>query len=80
MENNLFENIKKLSSTPLGKERIKKNLCLTNESPVEFCKAQILNPNCEITKKGKNFYCKTGKILITVNSFSFRIITAHFIK
>lgn len=80
MRLNLLENIENLSSTNLGEKRIQKNLNLKDENPIEFCKSQILNPNCEIIKKGKNFYCKTDNIVITVNSFSFGIITAHFIK
>ncbi|MBO4244559.1 MAG: DUF3781 domain-containing protein, partial [Bacteroidales bacterium] len=45
--------------------------------PVAFCKAQILSPDCRIHKDGKNFYCEINGIKITVNSFSYTIITAH---
>ena len=74
--NELIKNIKKLHTTKLGVERIKNNLKI-NDNVVEYCKNIILNEKCEIIKKGKNWYCKIDSIIITVNSFSYTIITAH---
>ncbi|MBP5367695.1 MAG: DUF3781 domain-containing protein [Bacteroidales bacterium] len=71
------ENIDRIHTTPMGADRILKNLKLTDTDPVAFCKAQILSPNCRIYKDGKNFYCEINGIKITVNSFSYTIITAH---
>lgn len=47
---------------------------------VSYCIEKILDANCNIYKKGKNWYCEIDKIKITVNSYSFTIITAHKIK
>ena len=79
-KNELLLNINKLHTTKLGVGRIKNNLNLKNEDAVNYCRNKILNKNCKIYKKGKNFYCELNDIKITVNSFSFTIITAHKIK
>ena len=73
--NELINNIDKLHTTWLGIERIKKNLHIDCDV-VEYCKKLILNKHCAIIKKGKNYYCDVDNICITVNSFSYTIITA----
>ena len=50
---------------------------LNNNDIVEYCKNQILNKSCNIYKKGKNWYCEIDNIIITINSYSYTIITAH---
>lgn len=81
MENNeLLLNIDKLHTTTMGIERIKKNLQLETNDVVEYCKRVVLDKNCKISKKGKNWYCEKNNIKITINSYSYTIITAHFIK
>lgn len=79
MESNkvLLSNMNKLHTTKMGTERIKRNLKLDANDVVEYCKKKILDENCEIYKQGKNWYCKTDNIKITVNSSSYTIITAH---
>ncbi len=72
-----LDNIDKLHTTQMGIQRIKNNLNLTTEEVVEYCKEKIMQDNCKITKKGKNYYCKIDNIIITINSFSYTIITAH---
>lgn len=72
----LLNNIDKLHTTKMGIDRIKKNLNI-NTDVVEYCKNKILDENCVINKKGKNYYCKIDNIIITVNSYSYTIITAH---
>lgn len=47
---------------------------------VEYCKTKVLDENCAIYKNGKNWCCEIDNIRITINSFSFTIITAHFIN
>lgn len=79
-KNELLLNITKLHTTKMGADRIKNNLNLKNEDALNYCKEKILNKNCKIYKNGKNFYCELNNIKITVNSFSFTIITAHKIK
>ena len=73
----LLENIDKIHTTEMGIERIKKNLKLEIYDVVEYCKNRILNKNCKIYKKGKNWYCEIDNIIITINSYSYTIITAH---
>ena len=74
--NELIYNINKLHTTDMGVSRIKRNLNIT-EDVVKYCKNIILDNNSNIYKKGKNFYCENGNIKLTVNSYSYTIITAH---
>lgn len=76
----LLQSLSRIHTTPMGVERIKRNLRLSEGDVVTYCKEKIASPNCEITKRGKNYYCKIDDIIITVNSFSFTIITAHINK
>ncbi len=73
----LLENIEKIHTTKLGIERIKRNLKLNTNNVVEYCKERIKNKDTKITKLGKNYYCEIDNIVITVNSYSYTIITAH---
>ena len=73
----LLDNINNVHTTKMGIERIKKNLKLENIDIVEYCKNKILDKNCNIFLKGKNWYCEAGNIIITINCNSYTIITAH---
>ena len=74
----LFKNIDKIHTTEMGIVRIKKNLNIDGDV-VEYCKGKILDENCVVYKHGKNFYCEADNIKITINSYSYTIITAHVI-
>ncbi|MEE1380204.1 MAG: DUF3781 domain-containing protein [Clostridia bacterium] len=76
----LLDNISKVHTTEMGIDRIKKNLKLNTNDVVEFCKNKILDENCNIYKQGKNWYCEIDNIKITINSYSYTIITAHLIQ
>ncbi len=76
----LLENIEKLHTTKMGMERIKKNLKINTNNVVDYCKNKILNKDCSIYRQGKNWYCEIENIEITVNAYSYTIITAHIIK
>lgn len=76
----LLSNIDKLHTTEIGIDRIKRNLKINTENVVKYCKEKILDNNCNIYKQGKNWYCEVDNIIITVNSYSYTIITAHTIK
>lgn len=76
----LLDNISKVHTTEMGIDRIKKNLKLNTDDVVEFCKNKILDKNCNIYKQGKNWYCEIDNIKITINSYSYTIITAHLIQ
>ena len=73
----LTNNIDKIHTTKLGLKRIKNNLKLNTNNVVEYCKEKILNKNTKIIKQGKNYYCEIDNIVITINSYSYTIITAH---
>ena len=76
----LLSNIDKIHTTEMGIDRIKKNLKLDTNDVVEFCKNKILDKSCDIYKQGKNWYSEIDNIKITINSYSYTIITAHLIK
>ena len=76
----LLSSIYKIHTTEMGIDRIKKNLKLNTNDVVEFCNNKILDKNCNIYKQGKNWYCEIDNIKITINSYSYTIITAHLIK
>ncbi len=73
----LLSNIDKLHTTEMGIDRIKRNLKINTKNVVKYCKEKILDNNCNIYKQGKNWYCEVDNIIITVNSYSYTIITAH---
>ena len=78
--NELLLNIDKLHTTEMGIDRIRKNLKLDNCDVVEYLKKKVLDKKCIIYKEGKNYYCDVDSIKITINSYSYTIITAHLIK
>ena len=73
----LLSNIDKLHTTEMGIDRIKRNIKINTENVVKYCKEKILDNNCNIYKQGKNWYCEVDNIIITVNSYSYTIITVH---
>jgi len=66
----------KVHTTELGAVRIKRNLGLTDEDPVAWCKDRIKNAD-NIVRRGKNWCVYADDAVITVNASSFTIITAH---
>ena len=75
VENSLFLNADKIHTTQMGFDRISKNLGIDKSSVIDYCRCRILDKNSYIYKRGKNWYCETNGVLITINS-----ITAHIIK
>lgn len=75
----LLSNIDKVHTTEMGIDRIKKNLKLDTNDVVKYCKNKVLDKNCNIYKQGKNWYCEIDNIAITINSYSYTIITAHIL-
>ena len=76
----LLSNLEKIHTTPLGKERIKRNLCLDVDDVIHWCKQKIKTPKSAIHRNGKNFYIAIDKCIITVNASSYTIITAKKIS
>lgn len=77
MMNELIQNIYKLHTTPMGAERIKRNLALTESDPVTWCREKIMDKGDVTERKGKNWYIHIDACTITVNAGSYTIITAH---
>ena len=73
----MLRGIDKLHTTELGTERIRKNLKLEAQDAVAYCKALILRPEAVIERRSKNWYVSVDGIVITVNAYSYTIITAH---
>lgn len=63
----------------MGLDRIRRNLGFGDDvaDVVAWCKNQIEAPASLITRKGKNWYVKVSGCIITVNAYSYTIITAH---
>lgn len=76
-DNELLENLDLLHTTELGAGRIKRNLSLDTDDVVEWCKDKIISAGAIIIRNGKNWYVNADDCIITVNAFSFTIITAH---
>jgi predicted transcriptional regulator len=72
----LLENIDKIHTTEMGIGRIQKNLEISDE-PVNYCISKLKQENAIVTKEGKNYYVDVDDCIITINSSSFTIITAH---
>lgn len=75
----LLANLNKIHTTELGVARIKKNLNLDTDDVVAFCKNKISVTDCLVYKQGKNYYCLSDDIRVTINAGSYTIITAHII-
>jgi len=76
----LIDNIERLHTTSLGQERIKRNLNLDVKDVLDWCVNQILNKKSDIIRKGKKWYITTASCVITVNTKSYTVITAHKTK
>ena len=72
----LIENIDKIHTTEMGVGRIQRNLGITDE-PVSYCISKLKKEDSIVTKEGKNYYVEVDDCIITINSSSFTIITAH---
>ena len=79
MKNDLIENIEKLHTTAMGVDRIRRNLSLDDnvQDVVAWCRKRILDDRAIITRRGKNWYVTIDGCIITVNAYSYTIITAH---
>lgn len=76
----LILNLDNLHTTDLGMQRIKRNLCLDADDVVVWCREKIENPDSSIIRRGKNWYIYVDDCKLTVNAYSYTIITAHKLK
>lgn len=67
----------KLHTTPMGEERIRRNLQLHDENIVNLCRQYIIDRTATKIRIGKNIYIISRNVKITVNASSHTIITAH---
>ena len=74
----LISNIDRLHTTDMGCGRIVRNLNLAMDTDViTLCRDMILSPNAHIERRGKNYYVMSRGCIITINTMSFTVITAH---
>lgn len=76
-ESALLENLDRLHTTELGSMRIRRNLMLEAEDVVAWCRDCIRYSRIKIERRGKNWYIEAERCVITVNAYSYTIITAH---
>lgn len=57
--------------------RIRKNLSFDIDDVVAWCKDKINSVHAIITRKGRNWYVNVDDLVITVNAYSYTVITAH---
>ena len=66
MNMDLINHLDKIHTTPMGMERIRKNLCLDIDDVVFWSVQVISDETSEISRKGKNWYIRKGTVLIEV--------------
>ncbi len=66
-----------LHTTPMGEERIRRNAAPNEDDVIAWCKERIKTPDAVIERRGKNFYITSGGCTLTVNAYSYTVITAH---
>jgi hypothetical protein len=64
----------------MGEVRIKRNIALYTAPVVEWCRNRISSVRASISRKGKNWYVAVDGRIITVNAYSYTIITAHKVQ
>jgi len=76
METDLIKNLDKIHTTEMGALRIRRNLSLDTPDLILWCKNKVQNAE-SIDRKGKNWYVVVDGCILTINAYSFTIITAH---
>lgn len=75
-----WHNLDRLHTTPLGAERIKRNLGIETDDIVKWCRNHMEHNDAAVAKYGKNWYVTTSDCCMTVNATTFTIITAHKVE
>ncbi|WP_028504815.1 DUF3781 domain-containing protein [Ruminococcus sp. FC2018] len=73
----ILNDIHRLCALEPAQERIRENLNLGDADVVEYCKGMLSREDCRIMGKGENILCMIGNIIISVNSATHMIISAH---
>lgn len=72
-----MDNLDKIHTTELGEARIRNNLGLEVDNIVDWCREKIGSGHAIFTRRGKNWYVGVDGCIITINAYSYTIITAH---
>lgn len=78
-DHDLYLQLNRIHTTEQGEARIRRNLALTAEDVVAWCRDAVVHAR-EIERRGKNWYVYVDQAVLTINAHSFTIITAHRIK
>ncbi len=73
----LFPFINRIHSTPMGIERIKKNMNLKTNDVISYVKDLLKKDECQVIRRGKNYYAIIDGYQITIHASSYTIITVH---
>ncbi len=73
----LLNELQRLHTTPLGEERIRRNLSLQCGDVTAWCRELICAQDAVVSRQGKNWYICLDGVILTVNARSLTIITAH---
>lgn len=72
----LLSNLDKVHTTVQGNERVCGNLGITCDG-ASYCKKLVAQKDCVVERQGKNYYATVDDVQITINAYSYTIITAH---
>ena len=74
----LLAALPRLHTTPLGLTRLRRNLCLSEDTdPVAFCRDLLSREDCTVLHLGKNLYCRAENVLLTIHARSYTLITGR---
>lgn len=73
----ILNDIQRLCALEPAQERIRENLDLGDADVVEYCKDMLSREDCRVMGEGENRLCMIGNVIISVNSVSHMIISAH---
>ena len=77
IDGELAVHLDRLHTTPLGAERVRRNLSADVEDVAAWCRQSLASPEAEAHRVGKNWYASAEGVLWTINARSYTIITAH---
>ncbi len=72
--------IDKIHTTALAAERIRRNLHLSDPDAEDHIRRLILSEDCRAYRQGKNIYCESCGVRITLHAGSYTVITAHPVR
>lgn len=74
----LLAALPRLHTTPLGLTRLRRNLCLSEDTdPVAFCRDLLSREDCTVLHLGKNLYCRAENVLLTIHARIYTLITGR---